>query len=57
MKRVDLPNESKFDLKISFARFGEFVYEEAKMETKEKISAKEPVVYVLPKSTAAIAEL
>lgn len=57
MKRVDLPNELKFDLKISFARFGEFVFRETRLERKEKVSAKEPVVYVLPKSTAAIAEL
>jgi hypothetical protein len=57
MTRVNPPNELKFNLEISFTRFGEFVFREPKLERKEKVSTKEPAVYVFPKSTAALAEL
>jgi len=61
MGKMDLPEKLDFKLETSFKKFGEFVFKELQSEElriqKEK-PAKEPaLIYVLPKSTAAIAEL
>jgi len=58
MRKIDLPDKLEFNLDISFANLGEFVFKEILPERKtEKPAKKVASIYVFPKSTAAIAEL
>ncbi len=55
---MNLSDKSKFSVKVSFLRFGEFVFTEKGVERITKKSKKEEtLIYVFPKTTAAIAEL
>ncbi len=61
MRNMDVPQKLDFKLETSFTKFGEFVYKEAQSErlpVEEQKPAKQPtLIYVLPQSTAAVAEL
>jgi len=61
MGKMNPEEKLDFKLETSFTKFGEFVFKEARPErrrAKEEKPEKGPIlIYVLPKSTAAIAEL
>ena len=58
LRKINLPDNLKVDIKFSFNQFGEFTYKEIQFKRKTKKPTKEPAaIYVFPKSTAAIAEL
>ena len=58
---MELPEKLEFNLETSFRNFGEFVFKETREERprvrKEKPAKEQSLIYVFPKSTAAIAEL